>query len=152
MSTFDDRKRASTSQCLMAVARLLNERAIARLRRRLDLPFRTSHTTLLPHIPLAGGVRQTELAQRLGVSKQAVGQLVDELEGLGVLTRWADPGDGRARQVGYTPRGRTLMAEGLAELETLDAELAEHLGPASGALHGALLAALSWLEEAPPAG
>ncbi|MBX3212108.1 MAG: MarR family transcriptional regulator [Labilithrix sp.] len=120
-------KASSTLQLLFKAARLLDERAIERLRRRTRLPVRAAHTTLLPHIDLEG-TRLTELARRLGVSKQAVGQLVDELVAMGLLERVADPADLRAKLVRFTKRGRAGLFEGLAVLRELEVELADGLG------------------------
>src|SRR5690348_16870172 len=78
------RKHESTLQLLFKAARLLDEAALARVaEQRGGLRLRRSHTALFPHIDLAG-TRITDLAERLGVSKQAVSQLVDDLEELGV--------------------------------------------------------------------
>jgi hypothetical protein len=60
------------------------QRAPGLASRRAGRPrLRRSHTSLLPHIDL-GGTRVTDLAERLGVSKQAASQLVDDLEAIGV--------------------------------------------------------------------
>ncbi|MEU3276464.1 MarR family winged helix-turn-helix transcriptional regulator [Streptomyces antibioticus] len=52
------------------------------------------------------GATATELAVHLGVTKQAAGQLVDELARKGYVERRAHPGDARARLVVLTERGR----------------------------------------------
>jgi DNA-binding MarR family transcriptional regulator len=94
----------------------------------------------LPHIALEG-TRMSELAERLGVSKQAVTQLVDELEGFGVVERVPDPEDARARRVVFTARGRAGFFEGLATLGELERELAGVIGgEPMAALRAALLA------------
>ena len=43
------------------------------------------------------------LPERAQLSRQAITQIVDELEGLGVVERHPDPTDGRAKIVKYTP-------------------------------------------------
>ena len=53
----------------------------------------------------AEGTTAGELGQRLGVTKQAAGQMVDELIRLGYVERGPDPSDGRRRLVTLTPRG-----------------------------------------------
>src|SRR6187455_806681 len=53
----------------------------------------------------AGGATASELGRRLGVTKQAAGQMVDELARLGYVTRGSDPADGRRRIVTLTPAG-----------------------------------------------
>ena len=51
------------------------------------------------------GTTAGELGQRLGVTKQAAGQMVDDLTRLGYVERGPDPSDGRRRLVTLTPRG-----------------------------------------------
>ena len=83
----------------------------------------------------------SELAERLGVSKQAVTQLVDDLEGFGVVARVPDPEDARARRVVFTARGRAGFFEGLETLGELERELARAIGDEPmAALRAALLA------------
>ena len=53
----------------------------------------------------ADGTTAGELGQRLGVTKQAAGQMVDDLTRLGYVERGPDPSDGRRRLVTLTPRG-----------------------------------------------
>lgn len=57
------------------------------------------------------GVSQTVLTERMGLSKQAVQQLVDRLEADGVIRREADPADKRAKRVVLTELGRKDFAE-----------------------------------------
>ena len=141
-------KSGSTLQLLFKTARLLDEQALARVARQQSAPrLRRSHMSLLPHIDLEG-TRVTELAERLGVSKQAASQLVDELEGFGVVERVADPDDARARRVVFTKRGRAGFFEGLALLKTMEHELASAIGSQRMTqLHGALLAILDHTAE-----
>jgi DNA-binding MarR family transcriptional regulator len=122
-------KQASTLQLLFKAARLLDEQALARIARKPGRPrLRRSHMSLFPHIDL-DGTRITELAERLGVTKQAASQLVDDLEALGVLARVPDPDDARARRVVFTKLGREGFFEGLAVLRGLEQELAASIGP-----------------------
>ena len=110
-------KAASVGQLLFKCARLLNEQAVARIPVPEGLPrLRPVHMSLFPHID-HGGTRLTEIAKRLGHSKQAVGQLVDELEQMGMLERVADPSDGRAKLIKFSNApGRSLL-DGLAQLQ-----------------------------------
>jgi DNA-binding MarR family transcriptional regulator len=141
-------KRETTLQVLFKVARLLDEEAIARVTQQQGAPrLRRSHTSLLPHLDLQG-TRITDLAERLGVSKQAVSQLVDDLEALGVVAREPDPDDARARRVVFTARGQKGLLDGLAVLRALEAELARAIGREHmQALREGLLAVHDHLEQ-----
>lgn len=134
-------KRASTAQLLFKCARLVNERAMARVNARAGAPLlKASYTALLPHLDFTG-VRVVELAQRLGISKQAVSQTLAELSEQGIVELVPDPADGRAKRARFTRRGAEAIAEGLAVLRELEAELTAEIGaPRMDALHDALLA------------
>jgi DNA-binding MarR family transcriptional regulator len=58
-----------------------------------------------------GGIRLTELADRAQLSLAAASELVNDLVGLGYLTRRPDPADGRAKLIDLTKRGQALMAD-----------------------------------------
>jgi len=55
---------------------------------------------------LTSNLRPSELAARLGVSKQAANDLVRELEAKGYIRLEPDPDDGRAKRIVATDRGR----------------------------------------------
>ena len=127
-ATLEQRKRASALQLLLRCARRVDEQAVARIRAASGRPVRTAHTALLPHIDL-DGTRVTEIARRLGVTKQAVAPLVDELVAWGVLEKVADPADARARRVRFAGGGAALLP-GLDVLQAFEQELAGTLGEA----------------------
>lgn len=135
-------KRESTAQLLFKCARLLNEHALATLpARKGGVRPRASHMALFPHVDLHDGTRVNVLAERLGVTKQAVSQLVDDLEGMGLMARVPDPDDGRAKRVVFTEEGREAMFEGLAHLGLIERRLTRALGKRSmTTLHTELLA------------
>ena len=131
-------KAEATIQLLFKAARLLNEKAITRARARTHVPLRTVHTSVLPHVGFEG-TRLTDLAAKLGVSKQAAGQLVDELVDFGYLERLPDPTDARAKLIRYSKKGKAGILEGLAILKELENELMEIVGaPAMKTMHEAL--------------
>jgi DNA-binding MarR family transcriptional regulator len=133
-------KAQSTVQLLFKAARLLNERAIDEARRRMNKPIRVAHTTLLPHVDLEG-TRLTDLASRLGVTKQAAGQLVDELVEMNVLERVPDPADARAKLVRFSARGRAGILEGLAVLREMEKGIEDLVGEKNmRVLHASLTA------------
>ena len=122
-------KRSSTLHVFFKCSRLLNERALASLPPRpLEMQPRAAHLSLFPHIELEGGTRVSDLAEKLGITRQAVGQLVDDLERMGAVERLPDPEDRRAKRVVFTSAGRQSMLDGLNHLKSLEGELREVLG------------------------
>jgi len=139
-------KRASTGQLLLRAARLFNEAGIARVRATRNPRFRLAHTQLFPHIDLEG-TRVTEIAARAGITKQAVGQIVSELQADGMLERLPDPTDGRAKRVRFTARGRRALLDGVGVLQSLEADLEQQIGEARmRGLRRGLLAVLDALD------
>lgn len=147
---FEARKRASVAQLLFKCARLVNERALARVNEEPHaIRFRPSHTNLFPHLDFEG-VRITELARRLDISKQAVSQTIAELELMDMVETVPDPSDGRARLVRFTDKGKAGILQGLTVLRDIEAEMERTIGaPRFEALHDALLALEKMLEQAP---
>jgi len=145
---FTAAKAASLGQLLLRAARLFNELSVARLQRRPGLgALRSAHLQVLPHLDL-DGTRPATLARRMGISRQAVGQLLDDLEQMGLMERVADPQDRRAKRVQLTTAGMAGLMEGLAALAALEVELAAEVGAAPlEALNDALVAILPALER-----
>ncbi|HET7545123.1 MAG TPA: MarR family transcriptional regulator [Polyangiaceae bacterium] len=144
------RKRESVAQLLFKCARLANERAIAKVNELpLAIRLRTSHTNLFPHLDF-DGVRITELARRLDISKQAVSQTIAELELMDVVETIPDPSDGRARLARFTEKGKLAIMQGLGVLRELESEMERSIGKAKfAALHEALLSLEQMLEPRP---
>ncbi len=63
-----------------------------------------AHIHITRHLALQGS-RLTELAEAAGMTKQAMGKLVDQCEAWGLVTREDDPLDARARRVLFTDTG-----------------------------------------------
>lgn len=78
-----------------------------------------------------GGIRLTELADRAQLSLAATSELVNDLEGLGYLTRRPDPADGRAKLIDLTKRGRDLMADAGKRVADIERRWAIAVGPSS---------------------
>ena len=67
--------------------------------------FREGYGCVFGFIDTERGSRLTNLAERSGLTKQAVGEVVDELEQIGYVTRVPDPIDRRAKLITLTERG-----------------------------------------------
>jgi DNA-binding MarR family transcriptional regulator len=63
-----------------------------------------AHIHITRHLALQGS-RLTELAHLAGMSKQAMGKLVDQCEAWGLVTRVGDERDARAKRVQFTSDG-----------------------------------------------
>lgn len=122
----EEKKRANLGHTLLKAARLWDERALNEVR--ADHPtVRRTHLSVLPHLDLEG-TRLTVLAERAGVTKQAMGQVVEEMVDAGYLERRPDPADGRARLLALTDRGRASLLDGLAALGRVEARVRAELG------------------------
>jgi DNA-binding MarR family transcriptional regulator len=74
------------------------------------------------------GIRLTDLAEQAQLTKQSVGQLVDQLERIGYVERVPDPTDARARLVRLAPRGRAAQERARVKGREIEAEWERHLG------------------------
>jgi DNA-binding MarR family transcriptional regulator len=88
----------------------------------------------LPHMALfrfpgPDGVRPGVLAERAGMSKQAMNRLLGSLEDVGYLLRSDAPDEGRARIVRFTKRGHAAYAKALEVLGEIEREWRAELGP-----------------------
>ena len=85
------------------------------------------------------GLRPSQLAERRGITKQSVNDLLAHLEQHGYLLRVPDPADGRARVIRLTSKGRRLQQAIYAEAGAAQLRIAEILGPRRFAqLHSSL--------------
>jgi len=75
------------------------------------------------------GMRLTELAERAGMTKQAVGEAVSDLERLGYAERVADPSDGRAKIIRLTDRGHAAQRAGFEIIAEIESEWVKRFGP-----------------------
>ena len=135
MSTPPSGARASGATRDMLIGALLRVPAQAVQRRIIaDLNAAGFEDLRMPHMavlqfPGPDGARPGLLAERAGMSKQAMNQLLKSLEGLGYLVRSDDPDEGRARVVRFTRRGRAAYAKIHDILRDIEREWSTVLGP-----------------------
>ncbi|MDA0566655.1 MarR family transcriptional regulator [Streptomonospora sp. S1-112] len=99
------------------------------------------------------GATSSELAERLGVTKQAAGQIVDDLEKRGYVRREPHPAGGRRRLVVLTDAAREHLAVAGRILHRLEAEVAEQgAGADTGVLRSELARLIRALsgDQVPP--
>jgi DNA-binding MarR family transcriptional regulator len=137
-STGDSWRLTHLGRLLGHAARRFDERVLGLMARNIDVPLALSnlaarsqvsaaHVHVTRHLALEGS-RLTELAQRAGMSKQAMGDLVDQCEAWGLVTREADPIDARARRVRFTPTGLAWLQAFKEAVEQAEAEFRAEVG------------------------
>ncbi len=119
--------------------RRFDERVLALMAHDIDVPLALSnlaargqvsaaHIHITRHLALEGS-RLTELAERAGMTKQAMGALVDQCEAWGLVTRGPDPLDARARTVRFTADGLAWLAAFRGAVAQAEAEFTAAVGP-----------------------
>lgn len=88
------------------------------------------------------GATSSELAEQLGVTKQAAGQIVDDLSARGYVERRPHPAGGRRRLVVLTDKALEHLAVAGRVLFDMESELDERLGAQNRRVPRAELAAL----------
>ena len=78
--------------------------------------------------PTLDGLRPSELAEQLQITKQSVNDLLGHLERCGYLLRQSDPTDGRARVVRLTAKGHQLEKTVNAQAAAAEQQIADMLG------------------------
>ncbi len=90
--------------------------------------LRQSHFRVISSVP-ADGISVTELADRLGMTKQGCGQFVTGLVATGHLKVAQDPSDGRVRLVRRTPKGGRTIAAVTDRILAIEEDWAARVGP-----------------------
>ncbi|NMM07836.1 MarR family transcriptional regulator [Polaromonas sp.] len=119
--------------------RRFDERVLALMARDVQVPLALSnlaardqvgaaHIHITRHLALAGS-RLTDLAASAGMSKQAMGDLVDQCEAWGLVRRETDRYDQRAKQVLFTESGLLWLAAFRRAVAQAEAEFRQAVGP-----------------------
>lgn len=88
------------------------------------------------------GARLTALARGANMTPQAMGELVDEMEELGYVSREPDPTDRRAKIVRLTPLGLRCVGAAITTIDGIEARLDALLGAEGHAELRAMLATI----------
>jgi DNA-binding MarR family transcriptional regulator len=94
------------------------------------------------------GTRLTDLANRAGISKQAMGELVSDLERAGYLERVPDPRDTRAKLIRTTDKGERQIEASWTIIRAVEERWAAKLGKSKMKALREMLGALVDLEKA----
>lgn len=112
---------------LLAASRALLDELHRRLAAAGHPGLRPAHGFIFQSIG-SDGATASEIAGRLGVTKQAARLILDELVGLGYVARGVDPVDGRRRPVYLTGRGARALTLSAAIFDELRDALVGDLG------------------------
>jgi len=118
--------------------RRFDARVLALMARDVEVPLALSnlaardqvsaaHIHITRHLALDGS-RLTDLAGSAGMSKQAMGDLVDQCTAWGLVTREPDARDARARLVRFTPTGLAWLAAFRRAVARAEAEFRAEVG------------------------
>ena len=90
--------------------------------------IRPTHGCVFRFVHAGEGIRLTELAGYAGMTKQSVGEIVDDLTALGYVERIPDPEDRRAKLIRLTPKGAQAREVGYGLFGKLEEKWGERYG------------------------
>lgn len=126
------------ARLLLDAFRWLDDQLLAELHRQLDVEVTSAQSLLFAALP-PEGARQADLARSIGVSRQAINELVKGLVHQGLVEVVADPESARSKLVMPTAKGRKSTAIALETFSNLENRLRERIGkPKVDALRAAL--------------
>lgn len=118
--------------------RRFDDRVLALMAHNIDVPLALSnlaaraqvsaaHVHITRHLAPEGS-RLTDLAASAGMTKQAMGDLVDQCEAWGLVTRQSDPLDARARRIHFTATGLAWLQAFKDAVSQAEAEFRAEVG------------------------
>lgn len=134
----DDWRQTHLGRLLGHAMRRFDERVLALMAHDVQVPLALSnlaardkvsaaHIHITRHLSVRGS-RLTDLAEAAGMTKQAMGDLVNQCEAWGLVTRTPDPLDARARLICFTPTGLAWLAAFKAAVAQAEAEFRAAVG------------------------
>jgi DNA-binding MarR family transcriptional regulator len=135
----DDRWRLThLGRLLGHAARRFDERVLELMAHNVDVPLALSnlaaraqvgaaHVHVTRHVAREGS-RLTDLAHKAGMTKQAMGDLVDQAEAWGLVRREPDPKDARGRIVRFTDTGLAWLRAFHDAVAQAEAEFRQEVG------------------------
>jgi DNA-binding MarR family transcriptional regulator len=118
----------STGTLLLHAFQGFQRRLFDGYRQRGQTGLRPKHGAVIANLD-PEGTRPSVLAARAGMTKPAMGELIDELEALGYVRRAPDPSDRRAKLVVPTRRALARQAVAGELMEEIEQVYLDHLGP-----------------------
>ena len=133
-----DRRQSHLGRLLGHAMCRFDARVLALMAQHIDAPLALSnlaardkvsaaHIHITRHLPLEGA-RLNELAAMAGISKQAMGDLVNQCVAWGVVQREDDAGDARAKRIVFTETGLSWLKAFAAAIAQAEEEFREEVG------------------------
>ena len=105
----------------------LRKRMLQRLRERGFDDLEIAHLSVFQY-PGPNGLRPTQLAAQLGMTKQAVNYLLGQMERRGYVERRPDPDDVRSKRIALTSRGEAATRTIIDAIAEIEQDWSERLG------------------------
>jgi DNA-binding MarR family transcriptional regulator len=107
---------------------VVRQRMLTRLHEQGFDDLELAHLNVMVY-PGPAGARPSELAARIGMSKQAVNYILGQLERLDYLERRRDPDDQRSKRIVLTSRGSSMVAVIREAVGEVEGDWGQKLGP-----------------------
>jgi DNA-binding MarR family transcriptional regulator len=147
-SRHSDWRHDNTGRLLFDATRRFQERVLSIVNGKGYPDMRIAHLAVTRHIDLSG-TRIADIAVRAGVTKQSMGEMIDQLEDMGFVTRAADTADKRAKIVKFTASGLRLLDTIRKAVAAGERDLAARIGGRAVVELRAALGAYCRVEETP---
>jgi DNA-binding MarR family transcriptional regulator len=108
MAPRSDWRHGNTGRLLFDSTRRFQEKVLSLVNSKGYPEIRIAHLAVTRHIDVNGS-RIADLAIRAGVTKQSIGEMIDQLQAMGLVTRHAAADDRRAKIVVFSHQGRKLL-------------------------------------------
>lgn len=112
---------------LLKLERQFTQQVLSKLAEQGITEITLRHFVVIPFVTDVG-IRSVEIAKKAGVSKQAVGKLVEELEGYGYLEVRPDPNDGRASLIFLSDKGEHFLQTAIESTNILEKQWQQLIG------------------------
>lgn len=89
--------------------------------------IRPTHACVFRYVG-ESGLRLTDIAELANMTKQSVGEVVDDLAERGYVERLPDPADGRAKLICLTQKGKEAQDFGYSAFATIEGRWGERYG------------------------
>ncbi len=116
-----------TARLVLALFRAFEQELLQRFSDSGISDVTPSHLNILRHLDNRG-MMISQLAQDAALSKQLVGRIVKELVAKGYLAVTSDPQDKRIKFVRYTTKGKSLIANAVEIVSTIEQRYETQLG------------------------